>query len=89
VSAAYEARPSTLEYFLTERYCFYAQAPGGALFRAEVHHRPWSLQAAQANIEENALTAAHGFALAGAPALLHFARRIDVVGGSLTPLSQR
>ena len=89
VGAAYEARPSTLEYFLTERYCFYARAPGGALLRAEVHHRPWSLQAAEADIEENTLTAAHGFALTGAPPMLHFARRIDVVGWSLTPLPER
>jgi len=86
---AYEARPSTLEYFLTERYCFYARAHGGAMFRTEVYHCPWSLQAAEADIDENELTAAHGFRLAGPPALLHFARRIDVVGWSPTPLPQR
>jgi uncharacterized protein YqjF (DUF2071 family) len=84
--AMYEARPGTLEHFLTERYCFYARAPSGALFRGEVHHAPWPLHAAHAQIEENELTLAHGFRLTGAPAVLHFARRIDVVGWPLAPV---
>ena len=48
----YEARPGTLEHFLTERYCLYARAQSGELFRAEVHHRPWPLSAAEAEIEK-------------------------------------
>jgi uncharacterized protein len=77
--ATYEARAGTLEHFLTERYCLYAQAPSGRLLRAEVHHVPWPLQTAEAEIEQNEMTASAGFELTGAPALLHFARRLDVV----------
>lgn len=78
-SDPYESTPGTLEHWLTERYCLYAQATDGALYRAEVHHHPWPLQHAEATIERNDLPAPHGFALDGPPALLHFARRIDVV----------
>lgn len=72
------ARPGTLEHFLTERYCLYAQAPGGGLRRLEIHHLPWPLQPASAEITRNELLAPHGLEIAGAP-LLHFARRLDVV----------
>jgi hypothetical protein len=44
-----------------------------------VHHAPWPLQRAQAQIEENTMFAPYGFQVAGAPALLHFAERLDVV----------
>lgn len=73
------ARPGTLEYFLTERYCLYAQAKGGALFRAEVHHWPWPLQVAHAEIDAQELAEPHGLRLQGPPPLLHFSRRLDVV----------
>jgi uncharacterized protein len=74
---AQPARPGTLEHFLTERYCLYAQAPQG-LRRLEIHHLPWPLQPASAEITCNDLLAPHGLTVSGAP-LLHFARRLDVV----------
>ncbi len=78
-SDVYHAKPGTLEHFLTERYCLYAAAPDGRLSRTEVHHQPWPLQRAEAEIAENTMTAAGGLPVSGPPALLHFARRIDVV----------
>jgi uncharacterized protein YqjF (DUF2071 family) len=78
-SDVYTAAPGTLEHFLTERYCLYAVAPDGTLSRTEVHHRPWPLQQAEAEIEVNTMTAAGGLPVSGPPALVHFARRIDVV----------
>jgi uncharacterized protein YqjF (DUF2071 family) len=78
-SGVYEARPGTLEHFLTERYCLYAQAPGGTLYRADIHHQPWPLQSASAEIETSELLEPHGLHVEGPPALLHFARRLDVV----------
>ncbi len=86
-SPLYEAMPGTLEHFLTERYCLYAQAPDGSLYRAEVHHRPWPLQKAEAEIERNEVAAPHGLRLDGPPALLHFARKIDVVVWPLVRLA--
>lgn len=77
-SAVYESTPGTLESFLTERYCLYAQAPDGGLYRTEVHHAPWPLQRATADFRHNTMLAPYGLPVSGPPALLHFARRIDV-----------
>ncbi len=79
VSTVYEAAPGTLEHWLTERYCLYAQRPDGALLRTEVHHAPWPLQRAEAAIEVNTLVDAFSLTAAGPAPLLHFARRLDVV----------
>ena len=78
-SDAYEAAAGTLEHWLTERYCLYAQAPDGRLLRTEVHHHPWPLQAAQAQFECNSFFEPHGLKIQGPPTLLHFSRRLDVV----------
>ncbi|PJF44544.1 MAG: hypothetical protein CUN55_03500, partial [Phototrophicales bacterium] len=39
----YVAQPDTLEYFLVERYCLYAQDKKGNLYRGDIHHQPWPL----------------------------------------------
>lgn len=78
-SEPYESNPGTLEHWLTERYCLYAQSPAGQLYRAEVHHRPWPLQGADAEITRNDLLVPHGIELSGPPTLVHFSRQIDVV----------
>lgn len=75
----FEATPGTLEHFLTARYCLYTQDGAGTLFRANIHHAPWSLQNASATIDENTMGEAQGIALSGPPSLLHFSRRTDVV----------
>ena len=77
-SAPFLAAPGTLEQFLTERYCLYAAAPSGALQRTDIHHVPWPLQAAEAEISANTVPAAAGLPLAGPPSLLHFSRGVDV-----------
>lgn len=82
----YRAAPGTLEHWLTERYCLYAQSPSGQLFRGEIHHAPWPLQAAEAEFPFNDLATPHHFQLEGPPALLHFARKIDVVVWNLEPV---
>ena len=78
-SEVYCAALGTLEHFLTERYCLYAQAPNGIIRRTEIHHGPWPLQRAEAEITANTVSAAGGLPVSGPPALLHFARRIDMV----------
>lgn len=70
--------PGSLEHWLTARYCLYAANRAGRLFRGEINHPPWPLQPAEAVIETNTMTAAHGIEIADPP-LLHFARRIDMV----------
>ena len=44
------AEPHGLTAWLTERYSLYAQSPGGTLYRGEIHHAPWPLQPAWAEI---------------------------------------
>jgi uncharacterized protein YqjF (DUF2071 family) len=78
-SPVYTAAPGTLEHWLTERYALYAKAANGTLYRTEVHHHPWPLQQAAAEFGANTVSAAGGLPVTGPPALLHFARRLDVV----------
>jgi uncharacterized protein YqjF (DUF2071 family) len=78
-SDPYESQPGTLEHWLTERYCLYARAPDGTIWRNEVHHAPWPLQRAEATFSGNTYLLSHGVAVEGPPATLHFARRLDVV----------
>jgi len=74
----FHAQPGTLEHFLTERYCLFAERTDGALLRAEIHHAPWPLQAARAEFAQNTMTKALKLPLEGSP-LLHFSRRQEVV----------
>jgi uncharacterized protein YqjF (DUF2071 family) len=75
----FESRRGSLEHFLAERYCLYTQASDGSILRAQVHHLPWPLQLAGAEIEENSMGSAQGIELGGPPPLLHFSERLDVV----------
>lgn len=77
--AIFEAQKGTLEHFLTERYCLYAQKRNGAILRSEIHHAPWQLQGARADFLVNSLTKSLGVSLASPPALLHFSKLQDVV----------
>lgn len=79
VGEPFVAPVGSIEYFLTERYCLYHQHWFGRPYRLEIHHPPWSLQLASAAITANSMAAASDLSLAGAPDLLHFARRQDVV----------
>ncbi|MFO7662576.1 MAG: DUF2071 domain-containing protein [Chloroflexota bacterium] len=80
VAPVYQSTPDTLEHFLTERYCLYALGPDGALYRTEVHHMPWPLQQATAEVRANTMLRPHGlFIEETSPVVLHFTRRIDVV----------
>ena len=69
----------TLEYFLTERYCLYATDHRDHAYRLEIHHPPWPLDTASADIPLNTMADAAGIALPGVPPLLHFSRRQDAV----------
>jgi uncharacterized protein YqjF (DUF2071 family) len=78
-----EAQPGSLEWFLAERYRLYAVDARGRLCRAEIHHRPWPLQQAEAEIELNTMPPVEPSDHAP---LCHFSRRQDVVIWPLEPL---
>jgi len=75
---AYPSQRGSLEHWLTERYCLYT-VWGEAVYRGEIHHAPWPLQPAEAEIEVNTMTEPHGQRLPDAPPLLHFARRLETL----------
>lgn len=72
------AAPSSLEYFLAERYCLYTLDPSRRVLRAEIHHPPWPLERAEAELRVNTMPPP-GVRLPETTPLLHFARRQDVL----------
>ncbi len=70
--------PSSLEHFLTERYCLYT-VHQEQVYRCEIHHPPWPLQNALAEIETNTMAHAAGITLPDSPPLLHFSARQEVL----------
>ena len=86
--AAYTAARDSLDYWLTERYCLYTTWRD-RLYRGEIHHRPWPLQPAEAEIRANTMARAAGIGLPDTPPLLHFARRQDMVAWYLRRVGAR
>ena len=78
VSEPRQREKNSLEYFLTERYCLYA-VRRGKLLRAHIHHLPWPLQNADAEIEVHTMAEAAGIELPSSKPLLHFSRFLEVL----------
>ena len=74
----FRARPGSLEHFLTERYCLYTTSRQ-RLYRADIHHLPWSLAAATVDMEVNTMAQTVGFELPATPDLTHFSRALKVL----------
>lgn len=73
------SQKGSLEHFLTERYCLYTADAEGRVIRGEIHHAPWPLQPAEAELAKNTMAEASGFQLPEEKPLLHFSQRLDVV----------
>ncbi len=73
-----EATKTGLVRWLTERYCLYTTDSQGGLYRGEIHHLPWRLEDAEAQIEVNTMASAAGVELPAGPPLLHFAKELQV-----------
>jgi uncharacterized protein len=78
-------RPGSLERWLTERYCLYTFDDQMRIQRGEIHHPPWPLRSAWAEIDLNSMAMPFGIAIEGEP-LLHFSARQDVALWPLGPL---
>jgi uncharacterized protein YqjF (DUF2071 family) len=79
IGPVYNAMPGSLAYFLAERYCLYAVDRRQRITRVEIHHPPWPLQDAEAEVELNTMTAPLGLRLPDTGPLLHYAARQDMV----------
>ncbi len=77
-SPSFQARPGSLEHFLTERYCLYT-CNRKRLYRGEIHHLPWELQEAEVELTENSMAQSAGISLPPQPELVYFARELKVL----------
>ena len=71
----FEPAPGSLEHFLTERYAFFVVLRSGSVLRGDIHHPPWRLQPAIAELDRNTVPAARGIALPDREPLLHYSAR--------------
>jgi uncharacterized protein YqjF (DUF2071 family) len=71
------AEPHTIEHFLVERYALYSLA-NDRLYRGQVHHHPYPLQAADVITLDESLLSAAGICRPDMAPLSHFARGVDV-----------
>jgi uncharacterized protein YqjF (DUF2071 family) len=80
ISDVHPWQPPTesLERFVSERYCLYAVSRRH-VYRTDIHHVPWPLQLASAEIPTNSMAEPLGLPLSGAPPLLHFSKYMDVL----------
>jgi uncharacterized protein YqjF (DUF2071 family) len=83
-SPAYQARPGSLDTFLTDRYCLYMANRRGRVGRGEIHHGPWPLQPAEVELQHNTMTQQIGLDLPQDQPVLHFAQRVDMVAWAPT-----
>ena len=73
------ATPGSLVEFLSERYCLYSVTPKGRIYRSEVHHLPWPLQTAEADIQTNSMVEPVGLDLSTPPEITHYSRTLKVL----------
>lgn len=76
----FTAQSGTIEHFLTERYCLYSVSGTGSTFRLEIHHRPWLLQPAEAELDALGVLTAAGLAPPRGVPLLHFSSLQPMIG---------
>jgi uncharacterized protein YqjF (DUF2071 family) len=89
-TATYEARyrpigpvtyatPGSLPFWLTERYCLYTVDKRGQVFRVDIHHGPWPLQAAELETIDDTMARSHGILLPDTPPLLYYSHWQDTL----------
>lgn len=82
-SDAYEARPGSLDHWLTERYSYYTAGRGGRVYRCDIQHPRWPLQHAWARTGENTMLETLGITQPEGEGLLHYARHMRALIGPL------
>lgn len=71
------SHPGSLEFFLTERYCLYAEHRKH-IYRARIFHEPWPLQKATINECTSSMIEATGLPSPQGEPLLHYAEELSV-----------
>ena len=71
------AQPGSLDFFLTERYCFFT-VHEGAVYRCRIHHPPWPLSTASVSTYHSTMIESHGLPTPSGEPLLHYAEELTV-----------
>ncbi|NDI35498.1 YqjF family protein [Chengkuizengella sediminis] len=82
-SKPYRSIRDSFDYWLTERYCLFCNDKN-YLYRGDIHHLPWELQHAEAEIVENSMTSPIGINLSSDKPILHFSKKMDALLWKLT-----
>jgi hypothetical protein len=78
------SHPGSLEFFLTERYCFYS-AFKQKLYRSRVFHPPWPLQEARLRSYASTMIQSHELPAPNDAPLVHYSEAVKV---DIWPLSE-
>jgi uncharacterized protein YqjF (DUF2071 family) len=86
-SPVYHTVPGSLDHWLTERYCLYSANKPEHVVYGDIHHVPWPLQRAQAEVRVNTMMQPIGIELPDSKPLSHFARYQEVVAWPIVPIN--
>src|SRR5690606_16595344 len=78
VSKPYIAEEGSLDYWLTERYCFYTTNKAGKIYRCNILHKPWPIQYAEADIKYNTVLSAQNIAVENVAPIIRYSEGVDV-----------
>ncbi len=73
-----ECPAGSLPHFFAERSCLFSVNRDGQTTQSTLHHIPWPMEEAEAEIERNDLAAAIGIRLLDKEPVLHYSRRLAV-----------
>lgn len=79
ISEVFFPQEGTLEHWLTERYCLYSTKTGDDIYCGEIHHRPWPLQIAEAEISHNTMFSPFEWDLSDVKPISHYAEGMDTL----------
>lgn len=79
VGNSYLSKSGSLEEWLVERYCLFQEAKKGKYIEIEIHHLPWELQNAEAEVLTNSLTEPFRFSIPDQQPLVQYAKITKVL----------
>ena len=71
------SEPGSLEFFLTERYCFYTVS-GESVYQCRIHHPPWQLREAKVSSLMSTMIESHALPTPEGEPLLHYSEEQPV-----------
>jgi uncharacterized protein YqjF (DUF2071 family) len=77
-SSIFQADKGSLDEWLTARYCLYTHYRN-QLYRGEIHHAPWPLQHAEAEIHNNAMHPLLSPSILQSQPILHYVEQITAL----------